>query len=69
MPQYESVSVYGVIACAKKLVEKHASRCKHLPHLLRQAKVTSYQSAIDDMLITLDLNKLKEKDIAEALQK
>lgn len=67
MPHYESVSVDGVIKCAKRLVEKHAERVRHLPTLLKQAKLASYQSAVDDMLITLDLNKLTEKAIEKAL--
>lgn len=60
MSTVHAVSVDGVIASSKRLVENYTQFVKHAPSLLRSSMMLAYQTAVDDMLKAMDHNKVND---------
>lgn len=54
------ISVDKIVARAKRHVENYSNFVKHAPKLLRQSMMLAYQTAVDDMLKSMDACRTKD---------
>lgn len=54
------ISVDKIVAKARRHVENYTLFVKHAPKLLRQSMMLAYQTAVDDMLKSMDACRTKD---------